>query len=108
VLVDDAEMLREGELAPALAALVRQAREKGWGVLVAGETAQLNSGLSGWLFEARRGRQGLLLSPQTLVDGEVVGIRIARSMIVSRVQPGRGLLGQASGEPLPVQAPLTP
>jgi S-DNA-T family DNA segregation ATPase FtsK/SpoIIIE len=108
VLVDDAEMLREGELAPALAALVRQAREKGWGVLVAGETAQLNSGLSGWLFEARRGRQGLLLSPQTLVDGEVVGLRLTRSMIAARVQPGRGLLCQASGEPTSVQAPLMP
>jgi S-DNA-T family DNA segregation ATPase FtsK/SpoIIIE len=106
VLVDDAEMLREGELAPALAALVRQAREKGWGVLVAGETAQLISGLSGWLFEARRGRQGLLLCPQTLVDGEIVGVRLPRSALTSRVQPGRGLLCEASGEPLPVQAPM--
>jgi S-DNA-T family DNA segregation ATPase FtsK/SpoIIIE len=106
VLVDDAEMLRDGDLAPALAALVRQAREKSWGVVVAGETAQLTAGLSGWLYEARRGRQGLLLSPQTLVDGEVVGTRLARSALTSRVIPGRGLLVEASVEGLPIQSPL--
>jgi S-DNA-T family DNA segregation ATPase FtsK/SpoIIIE len=106
VLVDDAEMLRESELSPALSALIRQAREKSWGVLVAGETAQLVTGLSGWLFEARRGRQGLLLSPQTLIDGEVVGARLARSALSSRVLPGRGLLVESGGEVVNVQAPM--
>jgi S-DNA-T family DNA segregation ATPase FtsK/SpoIIIE len=106
VLIDDGEMLREGDLAPALAALMRQAREKNWGVLVAGETAQLVSGLSGWLYDARRGRQGFLLCPQTLVDGEVVGTRLARSALTSRVQPGRGLLVEASAEGVAIQAPM--
>jgi S-DNA-T family DNA segregation ATPase FtsK/SpoIIIE len=106
VLIDDAEMLREGDFAPALAALVRQAREKAWGVLVAGETAQLVTGLSGWLFEARRGRQGLLLSPQTLLDGEVVGTRLPRSALSAKIHPGRGLLVESGGEPLAIQAPM--
>jgi S-DNA-T family DNA segregation ATPase FtsK/SpoIIIE len=105
VVVDDAEMLREGDLAPALAALMRQAREKSWGVVVAGETAQLSSGLSGWLYEARRGRQGFLICPQTLVDGEVVGTRLPRSSLTTRVQPGRGLLVEAAMEGVPIQAP---
>ena len=105
VLVDDAELLREGPLAPVLLALVRQARQRRWGVLVAGQSAQLASGLSGWLAEARRGRQGLLLSPQALTDGETVGVRLARSQLVTRIVPGRGLLAGADEGPVPVQVP---
>lgn len=106
VAVDDAELLRESPLVPVLTALMRQAREKGWGVLVAGETSQLASGLSGWVADARRGRQGLLLSPQTLLDGEAVGARLARSALVASVHPGRGLLVAPGAEPLVVQVPL--
>ncbi len=108
VLVDDAEILREGDLVPGLQALVRQAREKDWGVVVAGTSTDLSAGLSGWLYEARRGRQGLLLSPTSLVDAEVVSTRLARSQLVNRVQPGRGLLVTPGGEPVPVQVPLVP
>jgi S-DNA-T family DNA segregation ATPase FtsK/SpoIIIE len=106
VLVDDAEMVRDGELAPVLLALTRQAREKRWGVLVAGETTQLSTGLSGWLFEARRARQGLLLSPRALGDGELLGTRLARSQLTTRPIPGRGLLVGATEEPITVQVPL--
>jgi DNA segregation ATPase FtsK/SpoIIIE, S-DNA-T family len=105
VLIDDAEMLREGDRAPAMQALIRQAREKDWGVVVAGDSAQLAGGLSGWLYEARRGRQGLLLSPQSLMDGEVVGARLSRSALMPRVQPGRGLLVGVAEEPVTVQVP---
>ncbi|WP_344553764.1 FtsK/SpoIIIE domain-containing protein [Pseudokineococcus marinus] len=104
VLVDDAEALREGPLAPALAALVRQARDRSLGVLVAGAAAELSTGLTGWVVEARRSRQGLLLSPTTLVDGDAVGARLQRSQLAPRVQPGRGLLA-AGGGLVPVQAP---
>ncbi len=89
-----------------LVALVRQARDKGWAVLVAGETSQLASGLSGWVADARRNRQGLLLSPQTVVDGEAVGTRLTRSMLAPKVHPGRGLLVAPGSEPVTVQVPL--
>lgn len=104
VVVDDAEALRDGPLAPALQALVRQARERRLGVLVAGASADLATGLSGWLVEARRSRQGLLLSPATLVDGDAVGVRLPRSALAPRVQPGRGLLA-GGGALVPVQVP---
>ena len=103
-MVDDAETLRDGPLAPALQALVRQARERRLGVLVAGASADLATGLSGWLVEARRSRQGLLLSPATLVDGDAVGVRLPRSALAARVQPGRGLLA-GGGALVPVQVP---
>ncbi|MGL5857619.1 MAG: FtsK/SpoIIIE domain-containing protein [Angustibacter sp.] len=105
VLVDDAELLRDGPLAAALQAVVRQAREKDWAVVVAGQTTDLSAGLSGWLHEARRGRQGLLLSPTTLMDAEVVSTRLTRSQLASRVVPGRGLLVRQGREPLAVQVP---
>jgi S-DNA-T family DNA segregation ATPase FtsK/SpoIIIE len=106
IAVDDAELLREGALVPVLVAVVRQAREKGWAVLVAGETSQLASGLSGWVADARRNRQGLLLSPQTVLDGEAVGTRLTRSMLAPKVHPGRGLLVAPGSEPVTVQVPL--
>jgi S-DNA-T family DNA segregation ATPase FtsK/SpoIIIE len=105
IVVDDAEMVREGPLVPALQALVRQAREKEWAVVVAGQTTDLSSGMSGWLYEARRGRQGLLLSPSSLVDAEVVQTRLSRSQLATSVLPGRGLLVRSGGEPVPVQVP---
>ncbi|MGF1654921.1 MAG: FtsK/SpoIIIE domain-containing protein [Actinomycetales bacterium] len=106
VLVDDAEAFREGEIAPAVQALVRQAREKRWGVVLAGLTTELGSGFTGWPAEARRGRQGVLLSPQQVVDGDAVGARLTRSMLATRVHPGRGLLVAAGTDLRPVQVPL--
>ncbi|MDQ1294042.1 MAG: segregation ATPase FtsK/SpoIIIE, family [Actinomycetota bacterium] len=105
VVIDDAESLREGQLAPALQALIRQARDKAWGILVAGDTANLVTGLSGWLHEARRGRQGLLLSPRTVVDGEILTIRLPRSAVGGRMHPGRGLLSGATEDLTAVQVP---
>ena len=62
VVVDDADLLKEGPLAPALLALVQQARGKGWRLVVAGSTAEIGSGYGGWVYELRKARQGLLLS----------------------------------------------
>jgi S-DNA-T family DNA segregation ATPase FtsK/SpoIIIE len=96
VLVDDAEMLREGELAPALSALVRQAREKGVGRARRRRDGAAQQRPVGWLFEARRGRQGLLLSPQTLVDGEVVGIPAdpQHDRLAGAARPGPAVPGE--------------
>jgi S-DNA-T family DNA segregation ATPase FtsK/SpoIIIE len=105
VLVDDAEAFREGEIAGAVLALVRQAREKRWGVVLAGLTAELSSGFTGWPAEARRGRQGLLLSPQQMIDGDAVGAKLTRSMLAARVHLGRGLLIRRGTDILPIQVP---
>jgi DNA segregation ATPase FtsK/SpoIIIE, S-DNA-T family len=106
VLVDDAEMLRDGPVAGALMAVVRQASEKEWGVVVAGQATDLASGMSGWLNEARRSRQGLLLSPTSSVDADIVATRLTRSQLFSRVQPGRGMLARQGRPPVAVQVPL--
>ncbi|RYU12763.1 FtsK/SpoIIIE domain-containing protein [Nocardioides iriomotensis] len=106
VLVDDAEMLKEGPLSQALLALVQQARGKKWRVLVAGATAEVGAGYSGWIYEARKSRQGFLMSPQGMADGDIFSARLMRSSLVPRVHPGRGLVIDPGGGQVQVQVPL--
>lgn len=106
VLIDDGEALREGPLAPVLLAVVRQARERGFTVVVAGGITELGSGFSGWITEARKGRKGLLLSPQEALQADVFGGRVARTSLVARVQAGRGVLFPGNGDQVGVQVPL--
>jgi S-DNA-T family DNA segregation ATPase FtsK/SpoIIIE len=108
ILIDDGDLLREGPLAPVLTAVIRQAREKRWGVVVAADTAQFISGLTGWLAETRRHRQGLLLTPQHLADGDALAIRLRRSDVSTRTHPGRGLLTSPGTSPVLIQVPTTP
>jgi S-DNA-T family DNA segregation ATPase FtsK/SpoIIIE len=88
-----------------LTALVQQARGKGWRVLVAGSTGELGSGYSGFVYEARKSRQGLLLSPQAMTDGDIYSVRLARSALMPTVHPGRGLVVDAGGGQQLVQVP---
>ena len=107
VLVDDAELIsKDGPLGQAMMAMMQQARGKGWRVLVAGSTTELGSGFSGWLYEARKARQGLMLSPQGMGDGEVFSTRLMRSAMMPRVHPGRGLVIDSGGGQQLVQVPL--
>ncbi|MDO9454779.1 FtsK/SpoIIIE domain-containing protein [Nocardioides sp.] len=105
VLIDDAETLREGPLAPLLLAVVRQARDRRFSMVAAGGTSEMSSGFSGWIAEARKGRKGLLLSPQEVLQGDIFGGRVARTSLVSRVQPGRGVLFAGDGDQAMVQVP---
>jgi S-DNA-T family DNA segregation ATPase FtsK/SpoIIIE len=105
VVVDDADQLKEGPLAAPLTALVQQARGKAWRVLVAGSVTELGTGYSGWAYEARKSRQGLLLSPQAMGDGDVYSVRLVRSSLMAKVHPGRGLVIDAGGGQQPVQVP---
>ncbi len=108
ILVDDAELLKEGAHAQALLAMVQQARAKKWRVLVAGTTAEVGAGYSGWVYEARKSRQGMLLSPQGMADGDLFSTRLLRSALMPRVHPGRGLIVDPGGTQQLVQVPLLP
>lgn len=106
VLIDDGERLKEGPLAPVMGALVRQARDRGFHVVLGGGVSELSSGFSGWVVEARSGRKGLLLSPQEALQGDVFGGRVSRTSLVPRVQPGRGVVFPGTGDQIGVQVPL--
>ena len=53
----------------------------------------LLGGYRGAVVELRRARSGLLLSPESPLDGELLGTRLARTALHAP-HPGRGLLVQ--------------
>ena len=55
----------------------------------------------------KRNRTGMLLSPQNLSDGEVIGVKLTRGAVGQAPQAGRGLLHLGDGSLLSVQVPLS-
>ena len=103
VLVDDAELLLDTVLDERLGRLVRAARDADQAVVAAGTTGDLSSQYRGFVVDLRRSRSGLLLSPQSQGDGDLLGVRLPRNMAAGPI--GRGLLVQG-GAVTPVQAAL--
>ena len=47
--------------------------------------------------EARRARRGCLIGPQSLPEGDLIGVRLPRSVTGEPVRPGRALLNTGDG-----------
>jgi hypothetical protein len=77
------------------------------GIVIAGDAEDVCGGFGGWQVDLKKARRGLLLSPQNMSDGELVGIRLQRGSIGQPVQPGRGLLHPGDNTVHTVQVPLT-
>jgi len=105
LIIDDGELLRDVAAKDWLKELVRTARDRGVGIILAGDSSQVAGGFSGWQVEIRKNRSGILLSPQSVSDGELVGARLSRSSLSTGVQPGRGLANLGDGELTLVQLP---
>jgi len=103
VLVDDAELLLDSAMGERLGDLVRAARDADQAVVAAGTTDDLSSQYRGFAVDIRRSRSGLLLSPRSPSDGDLLGVRLPRNMAAG--PPGRGLL-VLNGGLMPVQAAL--
>jgi S-DNA-T family DNA segregation ATPase FtsK/SpoIIIE len=101
VVVDDAERLTDTALGSVLEALLRAGRDHGAPMLAAGNSDDLQSTYRGFTLDLRRSRCGLLLNPQSTLDGDLVGARLPRHLNGSR-HPGRALLA-LRGELTPVQ-----
>ncbi|MCD5314733.1 FtsK/SpoIIIE domain-containing protein [Kineosporia babensis] len=106
IVIDDAELLMQSEIDQDLAAFARGAQGSSWGVLAAGNAESLSLSLAGWMGQVKRNRTGMLLSPQGLSDGEVIGVKLSRGLVGQAPQPGRGLLHLGDGALLSVQVPL--
>jgi S-DNA-T family DNA segregation ATPase FtsK/SpoIIIE len=102
VVVDDAELLRDGPATDLLERFARTARDSG-SLLIAAATTEdlLANRFRGWLARACRARAGLLLTPTSNLDGEVFELRLPRST-GGGWPPGRALL-VARGRTAPVQ-----
>jgi DNA segregation ATPase FtsK/SpoIIIE, S-DNA-T family len=106
VVVDDADLLRDCAAGPALLALVKGERAGRVAVVLAGSADDVATGWSGWQVEARKARYGALLSPQALSDGDLLGVRLPRSLVGGPVLPGRALVHLGDGTLRTVQVPL--
>jgi S-DNA-T family DNA segregation ATPase FtsK/SpoIIIE len=104
VVVDDAELLHGADVADLLQQVLRDGRDRGHVVLVAGTSEELATSFRGFTADARKSRSGLLLSPTSHLEGDLLGVRLPRSSVFSG-PPGRGLLVR-SGQVLLVQVPL--
>ncbi|MCU1592718.1 MAG: cell division-related protein [Frankiales bacterium] len=104
IVVDDAELLHGADVDDLLQQVLRNGRDQGHVVVLAGTTDELGSSFRGFTADARKSRSGLLLSPASHLEGELFGVRLPRSAAFSG-PPGRGLLLR-SGQPLLVQVPV--
>ncbi|WP_326550668.1 FtsK/SpoIIIE domain-containing protein [Micromonospora sp. NBC_01813] len=107
VLIDDAELMVQSEIDNELLMLARGAAGDGWGLVIAGNAEGLTLSLANWLTQAKRNRAGMLLSPQSVTDGEVIGVRLPRGIVGRPPQPGRGYLHLGDGSLSAVQVPRT-
>ncbi|MYT73844.1 MULTISPECIES: FtsK/SpoIIIE domain-containing protein [unclassified Streptomyces] len=106
VILDDADLLLKTKAEPVLTAIAKSGAENRRGLVVAGQTDRLSSGFSGWHAEARRNRCGLLLKPQNMSDGELIGVKVPRSRL-GATRPGRAILHLGDGVLRTVQVPET-
>ncbi|TFV91650.1 FHA domain-containing protein [Blastococcus sp. CT_GayMR20] len=108
VLLDDGDVLRDVPAAEVFRDVLRGGAGPGRALVLAGNAESICTGLSGWQVEAKKSRQGLLLSPQGGTDGDLIGVRIPRSAVGQPVQPGRGLLHLGDSRLLTVAVPELP
>jgi S-DNA-T family DNA segregation ATPase FtsK/SpoIIIE len=87
LLIDDAELVDDsGSLAARIAGL-----DSGLHLAVACRADTLRSGFGHWTQQVRRSRLGVLLQPDVLVDGDLLGVTLPRHGPVVRAA-GRGYL----------------
>lgn len=104
LVVDDGR--REAAAADVFARVARGSMP-GVFLLVSGQPEQLSIAFSGWPADVKKAGQGLLLSPQNLTDGDLIGTRVPRGFIGAAIVPGRGFLHLGDGQLLQVTT-LTP
>ncbi|KPI11132.1 cell division FtsK/SpoIIIE [Actinobacteria bacterium OK074] len=106
VVVDDADLLVMPAIDLDLRELVTSGRDRATGV-VAAATAETMAGAMGWLSAIKRHRKGLLLAPGTLMEGDIIGVRLTHALLRGH-RPGRGLtVDPRTGEAVSVQIPVT-
>ncbi|WP_423922496.1 FtsK/SpoIIIE domain-containing protein [Frigoribacterium sp. 2-23] len=106
LVVDDGELLLDIPAKAWLRSYVQTAADHRRGLLLGGNSTGLCAGFTGWQVDAKKNRRGALLSPQATIDGDLIGVRVTRSMVSAKVTPGRALVHLGSGEPFTVQVPV--
>lgn len=109
VLVDDADLLVQMPAADAaLRRVVACGRDRGLGLAAAGSAETFVQSMIGWLGETRRIRQGVLLGPATVGEGDLFGARIPPNQLRKPVQHGRGYVSDPlTGALVQIALPFT-
>jgi S-DNA-T family DNA segregation ATPase FtsK/SpoIIIE len=102
LVIDDAEMLLDNPVSGRLDRIVRAAADRDGLVILAGTTSDLVRRFSGWIFDARQARTGIILQPAGPADGDVFDLRLPRSTGSLPQPAGRGIL-VVRGVPRPAQ-----
>jgi len=90
VIVDDAQLHKESADA-TFRSIMSTGRDNRIGLVVAGLLDEFGSGFRGWQIDAKKARRGVLLNPQSIVDGELIGTKLSRSVVGKQTRPGLGL-----------------
>jgi S-DNA-T family DNA segregation ATPase FtsK/SpoIIIE len=96
LVADDVERLVDTEAEDVVLQWFKSPERVTGSLLVGGNAADLTSLFRGLSVVARRSGQGVLLSPSSYADGELLGVRVAATDHVD-LRPGRGLLVQNGG-----------
>ena len=106
VVIDDADLLADCEAGPELSKIITRAAGRPLALVLAGDPDTLASGFGGWQADARRARRGCLTAPQTLPEGDLIGVRLPRDCIGRPARPGRALLNTGDGTLITVAVPF--
>ena len=105
VIIDDAEQHRDCDAEAELSKLINFGSDAGHALVIGGDAEALSGGFGGWHVEARRARRGCLIAPQSLPEGDLIGVRLPRSLTGEPVRPGRALLNVGDGSLITVTVP---
>ncbi|WTW92356.1 FtsK/SpoIIIE domain-containing protein [Streptomycetaceae bacterium NBC_01309] len=108
VVVDDADMHTNCLADPVLRGIVASGRDRGTALVYAGVSEVVTQHMFGWLGEARRARSGALIAPQTIVEGDLLGVRLSPDAVRGQPRPGRAVVvDPATGGTLTICLPNT-
>ena len=105
IVIDDADLLADCEAGSELGKIITRSAGRPLALVLAGDPDSLAGGFGGWLADARRARRGCLTAPQTLPEGDLIGIRLSHGHIGRPAGPGRALLHAGDGALVTIAVP---
>jgi S-DNA-T family DNA segregation ATPase FtsK/SpoIIIE len=104
-IADDGELLKDVGAKDYLKLLTRRGADHGQAIILGGDSSEIGGGFTGWQVDIK-GRQGVLISAQSVTEGELIGLRLPRSAVGPMGGTGRALANVGDGLMRTVQVAL--